>query len=111
MLHSRGSSTKGDPQMSRTVLVSSVFVGLIVLASMFAPAPAVRAQQPSGSLSGSGSGSGQHPACRGLQNAYDACLRNPGSDNGCGHIREQLFAHGCFVGSSGSGSGIFSGSF
>jgi hypothetical protein len=102
--------------MSRTVLLSGVFVGFVVLASMFAPAPSLRAQQSSGSGSlsgpsgsGSGSGSGQSPACRGLQNALNACQSNPGSHNGCAHIREQLIAHGCFV-SSGSGSGISSGS-
>lgn len=86
--------------MSRTALISGLFVALLVLVSLFAPAPVSRtvlAEQ------GRGNGSGPSPACQGLQVAYEACRSNDGDHDGCAHIREQLVAHGCFLGSS-SGS-------
>jgi len=85
--------------MTKSGYLLGLFVALIVLASMFAPAPVSRTLQAQ-RWSGSGSGSGESPACRGLRNAYDACRSNDGAAT-CDAIREQLFAHNC----SGSSSG------
>lgn len=83
--------------MSRTAFLSGLFIGLLVLASMFAPAPVsktVLAEQ------GRGNGPGPSPACEGLRNALEACQSHGNAD--CSAIAEQLFAHGCQASSSGS---------
>jgi hypothetical protein len=91
--------------MTKSGYILGLFVALIVLASMFAPAPVSRTVQAQ-RWSGSGSGSGQSPACEGLRTAYDACTSNGGGGM-CGHIAEQLQAHGCGAPSGGgSGSGF-----
>ena len=98
--------------MSRNALLGTLFVALLAVASIFAPAPMARlvaAQQQSGtgSLSGSDSGSGsgsgiqESPACDGLRNAYENCSKNGKST--CSAVMEQLVAHGCMR-ASGSGS-------
>jgi hypothetical protein len=76
---------------------SKVFLGVVlavvVLASLFAPAPVTRTVQAD-----------QSNACRGLNNAFHVCLANNPNTATCSHIWEQVLAHGCYYG-SGSGSG------
>lgn len=76
--------------MTRSRLLTLAFILAVVAVSFLAPAPVTRDVEAT-----------QWNACPGLQRAYQACLQNDGSGNGCSHIRQQLFAHGCF---SGSGS-------
>jgi len=80
--------------MTRSRLLTIAFILAIVGVSFLAPAPVTRDVEAN-----------QSQACPGLQRAYQACRTNDGSGNGCSHIREQLFAHGCY---SGSGSGGWS---
>lgn len=80
--------------MTRSRLLLSAFILAIVAISFLAPAPVTRSVEAD-----------QSQACPGLSRAYDACTAKNGPDaTGCSHIREQLFAHGCYIGSSG-GSG------
>ena len=78
--------------------ISLVLLALVVALSMFAPTPVTSTVEAQG------------PSCNGLRNAYDKCQSNPGNGNSCSAIREQLIAHGCYFGSSGSstsGSGSY----
>jgi hypothetical protein len=73
-------------------IVAAVFA-LLVLASIFAPAPSTRTVEAKDKSN----------ACKGLQNAYQNCSKNDLSGDRCTAVREQLIAHGCY-GSSSSGS-------
>jgi hypothetical protein len=71
-----------------------VAAGLIlVLASLFAPAPFSRTVQAD-----------KNNACPGLRNAYEACSAHNPNPSQCDHILEQLNAHGCRSSSHSSGS-------
>ncbi len=74
--------------------ISAVLLALIVAISMFAPTPVTRSVEAQG------------PSCKGLRNAYDKCMSNPGNGNTCAPIAEQLAAHGCSLGSTSGGSTI-----
>lgn len=63
----------------------------LLAASMFAPAPGSRVVQAD-----------KENACKGLRNAYEACLSHNPDPTHCEHIRLQLIAHGCPIGSSGN---------
>ena len=68
-------------------------LALLVLLSLFAPAPVTRTVQAD-----------RRNACKGLQNAYDACRAGNPDPYACVAIREQLQAHACYYYGSGSGS-------
>jgi hypothetical protein len=57
---------------------------MLVLASLFAPAPLSRTVQAD-----------QRNACPGLRNAYEACSSHNPNPAQCDAILEQLNAHGC----------------
>ena len=78
--------------MKRSTFVVIAVFALVLLASMFAPAPVTRTVEAS-----------KQNACPGLRNAYENCSKNDPSGNRCVAVREQLIAHGCY-GSSTSGS-------
>ena len=82
--------------MTRSRLLLAALLVAIVALSFFAPEPVTRVTQAD-----------QSQACEGLNRAYDRCTANGAA--GCGHIWEQLRAHGCYGGSA-SGSGSTSGS-
>ncbi|MDX6612803.1 MAG: hypothetical protein QOD75_1989 [Blastocatellia bacterium] len=70
-----------------------VLLTLLLLASMFAPAPGSRVVRAD-----------KENACKGLRNAYEACNSNNPDPSNCEHIRLQLIVHGCLGSSSGSGA-------
>jgi hypothetical protein len=72
--------------MKRSVYLVVVLLGLLLLASMFAPTPWMRTVQ-----------AGQSSACEGLNRAYAACLAHNTNFYACEHIRAQLIALGCSV--------------
>lgn len=80
--------------MKRSSFVVAAVFALLVLASIFAPAPATRTVEANN----------KRNACPGLQNAYENCSKNDPSGDRCTAVREQLTAHGCYS-SSGGGSG------
>jgi hypothetical protein len=86
--------------MRRSTVLLAIVLAVLVLASLFAPAPFTRTVQAEKSN-----------ACPGLTNAYNSCRAGNPDPSQCNHILEQIVAHGCYYGSSGFGGGSGSGSF
>jgi hypothetical protein len=66
--------------MKKSSLLLGLGIGVIVLLSMFAPAPFTKTVQAEKSA-----------ACKGLENAFDNCK----TANSCAVLAEQLVAHNC----------------
>jgi hypothetical protein len=76
--------------MKRSSLLVGIAAALVLLASLFAPAPVSQTVQAD-----------EKNACKGLRRAYSACLTHNPDGSQCSHIQEQLVAHGCQESSSG----------
>jgi hypothetical protein len=85
--------------VKRSTFAVVALFALLILASMFAPAPVTRDVEAS-----------KRDACPGLRTAYSACSKTDPDGSRCVAVREQLIAHSCLGSSSGGpigGSGGF----
>ena len=75
--------------MRRSIYVVLMVLALLLIASMFAPTPVLRAV---------GTGTGSPPSCAGLATAYAACVTQNPDPSRCDHLLYEALDQGCTLG-------------